>query len=139
MTWSVGPVCNKKKQMMWSLAELDAGFQGYGYAGDIPMDGMDGNMMHDDYAASMAYDRQVYPPEYWPEGQYMQTLPQPIIICWLKFKSPENLVMNPHFFFSRTLNIDDWIRSNLTTTSFFLSWDCVDVLWSDFIDDGLET
>ncbi|CAJ1053705.1 junction plakoglobin a [Xyrichtys novacula] len=42
--------------------ELDAGFQGYGgYPADMPMDGMDGGMMHDEYAASMAYDRQAYP------------------------------------------------------------------------------
>ncbi|XP_074518238.1 junction plakoglobin a [Halichoeres trimaculatus] len=42
--------------------ELDAGFQGYGgYAGDMPMDGMDGGMMHDDYPPSMPYDRQAYP------------------------------------------------------------------------------
>uniref|UniRef100_A0A3Q3LSE5 Junction plakoglobin a n=1 Tax=Labrus bergylta TaxID=56723 RepID=A0A3Q3LSE5_9LABR len=42
--------------------ELDAGFQGYGgYAADIPMDCMDGTMMHDEYAGSMAYDRQAYP------------------------------------------------------------------------------
>ncbi|XP_023122597.1 junction plakoglobin [Amphiprion ocellaris] len=45
--------------------ELDAGFQGYaGYPGDIPMDGMDGNMMHEDYPGSMAYDRQAYPEPY---------------------------------------------------------------------------
>merc|ERR1739838_1223017 len=39
--------------------ELDAGFQAYGaYPNDIPMEGMEGNMMHDDYAGSMNYDRQ---------------------------------------------------------------------------------
>lgn len=43
--------------------ELDAGFQGYGYQGDLPMDGMDGNLMHDEYGGSMAYDRQQYPPD----------------------------------------------------------------------------
>ncbi|XP_061736903.1 junction plakoglobin a [Nerophis ophidion] len=37
--------------------ELDMPFQNYGgYAGDIPMDGVDGGMMHDDFA--MPYDRQ---------------------------------------------------------------------------------
>ncbi|KAM7393820.1 hypothetical protein PAMP_020661 [Pampus punctatissimus] len=41
--------------------ELDAGFQGYGgYAAEMPMDSMDGNMMHEDYGGSMAYDRQQY-------------------------------------------------------------------------------
>uniref|UniRef100_A0A3P8TXS4 Junction plakoglobin a n=1 Tax=Amphiprion percula TaxID=161767 RepID=A0A3P8TXS4_AMPPE len=35
-----------------------------GYPGDIPMDGMDGNMMHEDYPGSMAYDRQAYPEPY---------------------------------------------------------------------------
>ncbi|XP_031145441.1 junction plakoglobin a isoform X1 [Sander lucioperca] len=41
--------------------ELDTGFQGYGgYPADMPMDGMDGNMMQDDYAASLAYERQPY-------------------------------------------------------------------------------
>ncbi|XP_030586380.1 junction plakoglobin-like [Archocentrus centrarchus] len=43
--------------------ELDAGFAGYGYQGDMPMDSMDGNMMHDEYGGSMAYDRQQYPPD----------------------------------------------------------------------------
>ncbi|KAA8595177.1 hypothetical protein FQN60_012312, partial [Etheostoma spectabile] len=39
--------------------ELDAGFQGYGgYPADMPMDGMDGNLMQDDYSASLAYERQ---------------------------------------------------------------------------------
>ncbi|XP_070769103.1 junction plakoglobin-like [Enoplosus armatus] len=39
--------------------ELDAGYQGYGgFATDMPLDGMDGNMMHDDYAGSMVYERQ---------------------------------------------------------------------------------
>lgn len=42
------------------LAELDAGFQPYVYQGDMPMDGMDGNMMADEYPASMVYDRQPY-------------------------------------------------------------------------------
>lgn len=37
------------------------GYQGFGgYARDMPVDGMDGNMMHDDYPASMAYDGQQY-------------------------------------------------------------------------------
>ncbi|XP_013865630.1 junction plakoglobin a [Austrofundulus limnaeus] len=40
--------------------EMDAGFQGYGYAGDMPMDGMDGHMMPEEYPGGMAYDRQ-YP------------------------------------------------------------------------------
>ncbi|XP_034717296.1 junction plakoglobin a [Etheostoma cragini] len=41
--------------------ELDAGFQGYGgYPADMPMDGMDGNLMQDDYSASLAYERQQY-------------------------------------------------------------------------------
>ncbi|XP_032355462.1 junction plakoglobin a [Etheostoma spectabile] len=41
--------------------ELDAGFQGYGgYPADMPMDGMDGNLMQDDYSASLAYERQPY-------------------------------------------------------------------------------
>ncbi|KAM7009924.1 junction plakoglobin a [Tautogolabrus adspersus] len=41
--------------------ELDTGFQGYGmYAADIPLDNMDGTMMQDEYAASMAYERQPY-------------------------------------------------------------------------------
>lgn len=81
--------------MRSSLAELDVGYQGYGgYAADMPMDGMEGPMMPDDYPGSV-YDRQVCP-EYWPTGQYMQTLPQPIRMCWFKFKSP----------FSITLNID---------------------------------
>ncbi|XP_039642723.1 junction plakoglobin a [Perca fluviatilis] len=41
--------------------ELDAGFPSYGgYAADVPMDGMDGNMMHEDYEASLAYERQPY-------------------------------------------------------------------------------
>ncbi|XP_023277865.1 junction plakoglobin-like [Seriola lalandi dorsalis] len=40
--------------------ELDIGFQGYGaYAGDMPLDVVDGNLMHDDYA--MTYDRQQFP------------------------------------------------------------------------------
>lgn len=38
--------------------ELDAGYQPYGYPGDMPMDGMDGPMMQDDYAGNMAYERQ---------------------------------------------------------------------------------
>ena len=43
------------------LSELDAGYPGYGgYAGDIPMDGMDATMMPDDYAGSINYDRQAY-------------------------------------------------------------------------------
>lgn len=41
--------------------EMGGNYQGFGVCGgDIPMDGMDGNMMHDDYAASMAYERQPY-------------------------------------------------------------------------------
>lgn len=41
--------------------ELDAGFQGYGgYAGDIPMDSIDVNMMHDEYGNTLQYDRQGY-------------------------------------------------------------------------------
>lgn len=42
--------------------ELDGGgFQGYaGFPGDIPMDQMDGNMMHEDYVGTMQYDRQAY-------------------------------------------------------------------------------
>ncbi|XP_041641342.1 junction plakoglobin a [Cheilinus undulatus] len=35
--------------------------QGFGYQSDMPMDGMDAGMLHDEYAASMAYDRQAYP------------------------------------------------------------------------------
>ncbi|XP_044202087.1 junction plakoglobin-like [Thunnus albacares] len=43
--------------------ELDAGFQGYGgYPADI--DGMEGNIMHDEYAASMAYDRPPFTEHY---------------------------------------------------------------------------
>lgn len=38
--------------------ELDAGFQGYGYSGDMPMDGMD------EYGGTMAYDRGGYPENY---------------------------------------------------------------------------
>ncbi|XP_042077527.1 junction plakoglobin a [Haplochromis burtoni] len=45
--------------------ELDAGFQGYGYPGDMPMDSMDGTMMHDEYAASLPYERQQYPPDHY--------------------------------------------------------------------------
>lgn len=45
--------------------ELDPGFQGYGYPVDMAMDGMDGNMMHDEYAASLPYDRQQYPPDHY--------------------------------------------------------------------------
>ncbi|XP_076585200.1 junction plakoglobin a-like [Chaetodon auriga] len=41
--------------------ELDAGFPGYGgYGADMPMDGMEGTMMQDDYTGSV-YDRQVCP------------------------------------------------------------------------------
>lgn len=50
------PVCKSA----FCLAELDAGFQPYGYPGDMPMDGLDGNMMGDDYGASMAFERQPY-------------------------------------------------------------------------------
>lgn len=61
MTYDLLVLCiSSKNKQMYSLAELDAGFQGYGYAGDIPMDGMDGNMMIDDYTGSVAYDRQPY-------------------------------------------------------------------------------
>ncbi|XP_077427192.1 junction plakoglobin a [Vanacampus margaritifer] len=39
--------------------ELDAPFQNFqNYAGDIPMDAIDANLMHDDYAPNMVYDRQ---------------------------------------------------------------------------------
>lgn len=35
---------------------MEAGFQSYGgYAAEMPMDGMDGNMMYDDYPGSMPY------------------------------------------------------------------------------------
>ncbi|XP_068585144.1 junction plakoglobin a [Cebidichthys violaceus] len=48
--------------------ELDAGFPGYamqgGYAADMPMDGMEGVMMQEDFPGSMAYDRPPY--EYLP-------------------------------------------------------------------------
>ncbi|XP_028300782.1 junction plakoglobin-like [Gouania willdenowi] len=45
--------------------ELDAGFTGYGvYGGDNPMDGMDGNMMQEDFPSSMNYDRQMYSDPY---------------------------------------------------------------------------
>ncbi|KAG7485973.1 junction plakoglobin-like [Solea senegalensis] len=41
--------------------ELDTGYQGFpvgaGYAGEMAMDGMEGNMMHEDYS----YERQPYP------------------------------------------------------------------------------
>ena len=48
--------------MLLSVAELDGGFQGYGgYAGDMPMETMDGGMMQDEYQGSLAYDRQAYP------------------------------------------------------------------------------
>ncbi|XP_037328133.1 junction plakoglobin a [Pungitius pungitius] len=41
--------------------ELDAGFAGYGgYAADMPMDGMDGVLMQDNYPGSVTYDRQAY-------------------------------------------------------------------------------
>ncbi|KAK7930256.1 hypothetical protein WMY93_006651 [Mugilogobius chulae] len=41
--------------------EMDAGgFQGYGYPGEMPMDGMDGNMMHEEYGGGMQYERQGY-------------------------------------------------------------------------------
>ncbi|XP_019744944.1 junction plakoglobin a [Hippocampus comes] len=39
--------------------ELDAPFQNFGgYAGDIPMDTVDANLMHDDFGGNMVYDRQ---------------------------------------------------------------------------------
>ncbi|XP_049575800.1 junction plakoglobin a [Syngnathus scovelli] len=39
--------------------EMDVPFQNFGgYAGDIPMDAVDGTMMHDDYGTNMVYDRQ---------------------------------------------------------------------------------
>lgn len=44
--------------------ELDPGFQGYGYPADMPMDSMDGTMMHDEYAGSLPYERQQYPDHY---------------------------------------------------------------------------
>lgn len=39
------------------------GFQAYagGPYADMPMDGPEGNMMHEDYTGSVAYDRQGYP------------------------------------------------------------------------------
>ncbi|TNN71252.1 Junction plakoglobin [Liparis tanakae] len=38
--------------------ELDAAYQGYGgYAADMPMDGMEGVMMQDEYPGGMAYER----------------------------------------------------------------------------------
>lgn len=42
------------------FAEMDPGFQQYGFAADLPMDGLDGTMMHDEYPGSMAYDRQYH-------------------------------------------------------------------------------
>ncbi|XP_056265228.1 junction plakoglobin a isoform X1 [Pseudoliparis swirei] len=45
--------------------ELDAAYQGYGgYAADVPMDGMEGVMMQDEYPGGMAYDRGQGYPEY---------------------------------------------------------------------------
>lgn len=42
------------------FAELD-GFPAYaGYAADMPMDGMDGVMMQENYPSSMTFDRQAY-------------------------------------------------------------------------------
>ncbi|XP_029008425.1 junction plakoglobin a [Betta splendens] len=42
--------------------ELDGGFPVYGgYAADMAIDGMDGNMPYDDYMSNNAYDRQMYP------------------------------------------------------------------------------
>ncbi|XP_061685476.1 junction plakoglobin a [Syngnathoides biaculeatus] len=39
--------------------ELDSTFQNFGgYPGDIPMDVVDGNMIHDDFVPNMTYDRQ---------------------------------------------------------------------------------
>lgn len=43
------------------FAEMAGNYQGFaGYSADIPLDGLDGNMMHEDYAGSMAYERQPY-------------------------------------------------------------------------------
>ncbi|CAN9509928.1 unnamed protein product [Ophioblennius macclurei] len=44
--------------------EMDGNFQPYGYGGDMGMDGMDGNMMAEDYAPSMNYERQMYTEQY---------------------------------------------------------------------------
>ncbi|XP_058496549.1 junction plakoglobin a [Solea solea] len=45
--------------------DMDPGYQGFpvgaGYAGEMAMDGMEGNMMHEDYSGSLAYERQPYP------------------------------------------------------------------------------
>lgn len=41
--------------------ELDVGYQGYGYAGEMPMDGMDGQMMQEDYPGSEYGGQQQYP------------------------------------------------------------------------------
>ncbi|XP_037545605.1 junction plakoglobin a isoform X2 [Nematolebias whitei] len=43
--------------------ELDGGFQGYGYQGEMPMDGMEAHMMQEDYPGGIPYDRQ-YPEQY---------------------------------------------------------------------------
>lgn len=47
-----------------SLAELDAPFQAYGYPAEIALEGMEGNMMRDDYTGSTAYERQSYHEHY---------------------------------------------------------------------------
>ncbi|XP_071771376.1 junction plakoglobin a [Centroberyx gerrardi] len=45
--------------------ELDAGFPAYGgYPVDMPMDGMEGDMMPDEYQGGMVYDRQQYSEHY---------------------------------------------------------------------------
>ncbi|KAM3865289.1 junction plakoglobin a [Diretmus argenteus] len=45
--------------------ELDVGFQGYGgYPGEMPMDGMDQEMLPEDYQSGMVYDRQPYSDHY---------------------------------------------------------------------------
>lgn len=56
MVCNLSVQCVSKQKKILCHAELDAGFQGYGY----PADGMDGMMMQDDYPGSLAYERQAY-------------------------------------------------------------------------------
>ena len=47
-----------------SIAELDTGFQGYGYQGEMSLDPTEINRISDDYAGSMVQERQSYHDHY---------------------------------------------------------------------------
>ncbi|XP_056135654.1 junction plakoglobin-like [Lampris incognitus] len=49
----------------YTTDELDVAYAGYGgYPAEMPIDGMDVEVMHDDYPGGMVYDRQPYPEPY---------------------------------------------------------------------------